>query len=231
MIDRAGELDGVRRSHARLLEAVAGLDDETASGPSLLPGWTVAMLVTHLARNADSHRGMLEGAARGEVVKQYPSQAARDAAIEASRGRPAAEAAHDLAQAVASLEAAWDALPADRWSFVASTTDGEPNRLLDLPFQRWRESEVHLVDLGIGFTHSAWDAAYVDIELDVAVADVPSRTNAGLSITATDSGRHWVVGDRVTTVVEAPATQLLAWLLGRQVDGFPELGPWRWTRR
>ena len=45
----------VRAAHARLLGTVAGIDDDTARRPSLLPGWDVAMLVTHLGRNADGH--------------------------------------------------------------------------------------------------------------------------------------------------------------------------------
>ena len=67
------DIDGCTRSHARLLDELARLDDETAQRPSLLPGWDVAMLVTHLARNADSHSGMVEGAAAGEARQQYPS--------------------------------------------------------------------------------------------------------------------------------------------------------------
>ena len=86
------DIDGCTRSHARLLSELAHLDDEAVQRPSLLPGWDVAMLVTHLARNADSHRGMLEGAAAGEVRRQYPSQERREADIEAGRGRSAAEA-------------------------------------------------------------------------------------------------------------------------------------------
>ena len=81
MIDTEHDLAGCRRSHARLLDHLAHLTDEDAAAASLLPGWTVAMLVTHLARNADSHRGMFEGAAVGEPRQQYPSAEARDADI------------------------------------------------------------------------------------------------------------------------------------------------------
>jgi maleylpyruvate isomerase len=234
MIDTEHDLAGCRRSHARLLDHLARLDDETAGQPSLLPGWTVAMLVRHLARNADSHRGMFEGAAVGEVRKQYPSTPERDADIERGRGLPAADVVADLTAAIAALDAAWDALPAERWSSFASTTGGEPNPVADLPFQRWREVEVHLVDLGLGFTHHEWDEAYVVAELDQSVAVLDGRLPAGTgaALTATDLGRRWTAGaERVTMQVEAPARDLLAWLLGRRTDGFPELAPWSWSKR
>jgi maleylpyruvate isomerase len=228
------DIDGCTRSHARLLDELSRLDDETASRPSLLPGWDVAMLVTHLARNADSHSGMVEGAAAGEARQQYPSHEARDADIEAGRGRPAGEAVADLRASIARLEAAWAVLDEAAWGREARTTGGAPNPVADLPFQRWREVEVHLVDLGIGFTHHEWDPAYVAAELDASVAVLDDRLPAGTgaALTATDLGRRWTAGvDRVSMQVEAPSRDLLAWLLDRRTDGFPELAPWKWTPR
>ncbi|MCU1483464.1 MAG: hypothetical protein JWN67_210 [Actinomycetia bacterium] len=228
------DIDGCTRSHARLLDELARLDDETAAQPSLLPGWDVAMLVTHLARNADSHTGMVEGAAAGEARQQYPSQEVRERDIEAGRGRPAAEAVADLRSSIARLESAWTALDDEAWARVARTTGGDPNPVADLPFQRWREVEVHLVDLGIGFTHHEWDETYVVAELDASVAVLGDRLapGTGIALTASDLGRRWTAGaERVTTQVEAPARDLLAWLLDRRTDGFPEIGPWKWTTR
>lgn len=228
------DIAGCTRSHARLLDQLAPLDDEAAQRPSLLPGWDVAMLVTHLARNADSHTGMLKGAAAGEVRRQYPSQERRDADVEAGRGRPAGVAVADLRAAVGRLEAAWASLPDEAWGRMASTTGGDPNPVADLPFQRWREVEVHLVDLGTGFTHHEWDAGYVEAELEASVAVLGDRlaSGTGAALTATDLGRRWTAGaDRVTMQVEAPARDLLAWLLDRRTDGFPEIGPWKWTVR
>ena len=39
--------------------------------PSRLEGWTVGHVLTHLARNADSHTRMLDAAWHGEAVEQY----------------------------------------------------------------------------------------------------------------------------------------------------------------
>jgi maleylpyruvate isomerase len=234
VIDTEHDVAGCRRAHARLLDHLAHLSDEDAAAPSLLPGWTVAMLVTHLARNADSHRGMVEGAAVGEPRRQYPSAESRDADIALGRGRAAGEVVADLRGAVDALDAAWAALPEARWSGHALTTDGLPNLVADLPFQRWREVEVHLVDLGLGFTHHEWDPAYVATELEQCVGALDDRLaiGTGVSLTASDLGRTWAAGaERVTMRVEAPAADLVAWLLGRRTDGFPEIGPWAYTRR
>lgn len=69
--------------------------------------------------------------------------------------------------------------------------------LSELPFRRWREVEIHHVDLNLGYTPDDWPEDYVDAEL--------TRTVAGLA-----------AGER---------RRLLAWLVGRV--GVPELGPWQ----
>src|SRR5919206_1227017 len=90
-------LDDVHFSHGRVVSTLSGLTDTAARRPSLLPGWTVGHVATHLARNADSHVRLLEAARRGEVADQYPGGAAqREAEIEAGAGRPAAELVADV---------------------------------------------------------------------------------------------------------------------------------------
>ena len=69
-----------------------GLHDEQARAPSLLPGWSVGHVLTHIARNGDSLVWRLEGAAQGELRDQYPGGLEqRRADIEAGAGRPASE--------------------------------------------------------------------------------------------------------------------------------------------
>ena len=65
----------------------SGLDDATVARSSRLPRWTVGHVPTHLARNADAHVRMLEGAAAGEITDQYEGGAGRSAEIEAGAGR------------------------------------------------------------------------------------------------------------------------------------------------
>jgi maleylpyruvate isomerase len=49
---RASQL--CREAQARLMQQVAHLSDNGIRSPSLLPDWTLAHVLTHLARNADA---------------------------------------------------------------------------------------------------------------------------------------------------------------------------------
>ena len=112
----AGDIEAARAAHARLTATVAALSDSDVATPCLLPGWTRAHLISHLARNADSHTWVLEGARIGEVRDQYPRPGMREADIEAGAGRDAAALLDDLRSASARLEAAWAAMPDDAWA-------------------------------------------------------------------------------------------------------------------
>jgi maleylpyruvate isomerase len=223
------DLEGVRRSHARLLETVASIDDTIAAQPSLLPGWDVAMLVTHLARNADSHTRGAVGAWAGESHRRYESTEARDVGIEEGRGRPARVVSDDLRTAVARLESTWAALPPEAWSGMALSATGESEPIAESPLSRWRETEVHHVDLGLGFTVDDWDELFVEVELDRWMDGLAERLapGTGASIIAADTGRSWTRGSSTVTMrIEAPSRRLLAWLIGRGTDDLPPIEPW-----
>lgn len=92
---------------------IAPLDDATMVRPSLLPGWTVAHVLTHLARNADSHCRRTRAAIEGVMVDQYPGGLEeRTAEIEAGAGRPADTVIADVRSAVDRLLEAWSDVPA-----------------------------------------------------------------------------------------------------------------------
>jgi maleylpyruvate isomerase len=196
-------LDGCRDASTRLLAALDGLDDVTARRPSRLPDWTVGHVVTHLARNADSHVRMLEGAMGGEVTDQYEGGLeGRAADIAAGAGRPAAELVADLGRAIDDLDATWLRVPPEVWMIGQGRMgNGEVCACADMPARRWREVEIHRVDLGLGPEPTDWPEAYVDLELPLALAQLPTRLSA------------------------ADRTTLLAWLLGR-ADAPPVLPPW-----
>ena len=177
MTDRPdADIVGATAAHARLLGHLAGLDDEVGARPSLLPGWTVGHLLTHLARNADSHVKMLEGAAAGEEVAQYDGgAAAREAAIEAGSGRPAAELVDDVRAACGRLERLWATIPDRAWAGHGVNADGDRRPCVLLPFHRWREVEVHQADLGLAPTWDDWSDEYVSQELPRALATLPGR--------------------------------------------------------
>lgn len=199
----ARALDACRDASARLLATLHGLDDATARRPSRLPDWTVGHVVTHLARNADSHVRMIEAAMAGRVADQYEGGLdGRAADIAAGAGRPAADLVADLDRAIDDLDATWGRVPLEVWATGQGRMgNGELCPCAELPSRRWREVEIHRVDLGLGGEPADWPDAYVELELPKALAHLPDRLSPA---------------DRAT---------LLAWLVGR-AEAPPGLPPW-----
>jgi maleylpyruvate isomerase len=206
------DLDGAVDAHRRLLQRVASIDDETVRRPSLLPGWTVGHVLAHLARNADSHVRMLVAGERGEVADQYAGGAAgREAEIERDAGAPAAALVADLRTATEALERCWEATTARGWAGEGRTVVGVVP-LSDLPFRRWREAEVHHVDLGLGATHDDWPSTYVRLELQRMEMLWAARRPMGLTTLP-------------PAALAARPAHRLAWLLGRStIDGIDPAG-------
>jgi len=158
------DLTAVRAAHARLLAVIDGLTDAAARRPSLLPGWTVGHVLTHVARNADSFIWLAEGAAAGEVRDQYPGGfEQRQAEIEAGARRPAAELVDDVRATGERLEADFDGVT--DWEAPVRTMLGEVP-LRELLFRRVREVEIHTSDLDLEHTWEDWSEAFVDAQLD-----------------------------------------------------------------
>ncbi len=142
---------GCAAAQAALDTALVGLDDTTARRPSLLPGWSVGHVLTHIARNADSVVWRLEGAAHGELRDQYPGGVAqRRADIEAGAGRPAAALATDVRHTSAAVVQVMAGLPAAAWDAPSRTSRGVVESSRDVILSRWREVVVHHGDLDLG---------------------------------------------------------------------------------
>jgi len=188
----AAVLAGCRASHARLLEAVGALGDDAVRGPSRLPGWSVGHVLAHLRANAESHTRMLTAAARGEAVEQYPGgPGARAEAIEAGARAQPAELRAGARRAAEELEATWAAMTPPAWD-GHGLTRGRPRACRSLPYARWREVEIHHVDLGVGYEPAQWPDEYVARELRLTLDGLPERL--------ADAGQR---------------RALLAWLVGR----------------
>jgi maleylpyruvate isomerase len=84
--DLQATIEGCTAAHRRLQQMVATVDDDVARQASRLPDWTVGHVLTHLARNAESHVRMLDGALAGRPSEQYPG--ARNSAAATSSGAP-----------------------------------------------------------------------------------------------------------------------------------------------
>jgi maleylpyruvate isomerase len=193
-----------RAAHERLLITVDALDDGAVRRPSLLPGWSVGHVLTHLARNADGHVRRLEGALRGEEVPRYPGGSAERASdIEAGAARPARELAADVTASAERLEGVWARSAEVGWP-GRELMAGDTWRTPESPWRRLREVEVHHADLGMNYRPEDWPEEYLRWELPRSLATVPGRI--------ADPG---------------DARRFLAWLIGRRGDpGALELEPW-----
>jgi maleylpyruvate isomerase len=177
-VDLGVELEGCRRAHERLAVEVAQLSDADARRPSLLPDWTVGHVLTHLARNAEAMHRRVEAAARDELVDQYPGgTVGRAAAIEAGAGRPASELAEDVTGWAGRLDDLFASVPDDCWARPVRTHRGDTHPAGMLPFRRWREVEVHLVDLGVGVTPADWSPGFVERAMPRLLAGLAGRAD------------------------------------------------------
>lgn len=208
------DLDHVAEAEERLFAAGQDLDDSALRTPSLLPGWTVGHLLTHIARNADSHRRRTIAAIHGVVVDQYPGgMDERAAEIEAGACRPAAQVLADVAMSSARMLESWSDVPDRAWAGITRDVSGRERPLAELPGRRWLEVEVHLVDLGTGPTHRDWPDAFVDARLPEMRDGMPVRLPDGAALPARGT---------------LDQRDELAWLYGRLLHTeLPVLGPWQ----
>lgn len=206
------DMRGAVAAHRLLESCLTGLTDATARRPSLLPGWTVGHVLTHIARNAESHLGMLEAAHRGEVAAQYPGgPTQREGDIESGAGRSAEALVGDVAAANSELEACWAAMTAEGWMGQGETASG-PVAVADLPFRRWRETTVHHTDLGLCHGWAEWPADYVRLDLQRLTMVWDSRQPMGLT-------------GLPAAALAVPENHRLAWMLGRaDIDGLAPAG-------
>jgi maleylpyruvate isomerase len=237
-IDIPTRIDAVDKATRKLLETAEGTDDAALHAPSILPGWNRAMLLTHLARNADGIAGMLAGARRGEVVHLYPhGREGRNTDIEAGRERDAVYVVTDVRAASARLAEACSAMSPTDWEregqAFASSAGDRRFAVWHMLVTRRREVEVHHVDLGLGYVARDWPVDFVITEIDALVADLPRRLSPGdaVRLVATDGLGEWRGGaaDAQDQLVEARGGDLLAWLLGRPADvpNAPNIAPWQ----
>jgi maleylpyruvate isomerase len=225
---------GCKAAHQRLQSIVERIDDDNARRDTVLAGWTVGHLLTHLARNADSHRGMIEAAQRGGVIPQYPGgPAQRNGDIERGFSRSALDLATDLKVATEHLERAWSSTDNQVWTTGLGLRRYGPATLAEFVFLRWREVEIHLVDLNIPELGTPnWDGLspeYLDAELQELarglVARVPESTTLVLAPGDRPSRAFGSGDERI--LIEASPGRIVGWLMGRvEEPSWPAILPW-----
>ncbi|WP_186355981.1 hypothetical protein [Streptomonospora sp. PA3] len=107
-----------------------------------------------------------------------------------------------------------------------------PDRVLGCALARWREAEIHAVDLAAGYRPRDWPLPFALHALDFLSARAPAEIRLALRATDTGFRREWGTGAPVE--VSGAVRDLAAWMAGRRADGplqatsgrLPDLGPW-----
>jgi maleylpyruvate isomerase len=205
---------------ADLIENISKLTEADARGASLLPGWTRGHVLTHLARNAEGGVRLLGWARTGVSSYEYPSVAARAAAIEEGANRPAAVLVADVGATATAFAGAAAAMRPGDWQHLVTWTIGGQTAAQHVVRSRLGEVLIHHVDLDLGYGPGTWPTAFVREILPTIVRRLTERALAPLSaqLTATDTGRSFQIGGQVAEQINGTEAELMAWLLGRS-DG------------
>lgn len=222
-------IEALLEATTRYLETVGSLTDEELRGASALPGWTRGHVAAHVANHAHGFARALRGARTGEPVPIYDSQESRDADIEARSGGTASDLA--ALNQMAALRLAGELRLMKALVTVERTPGGPEIAAPDLVEMRWREVEIHHVDLLAGYRPSDWPAPFATYLLETVARDRSPEVD--LTLHARDLDRTFLLG-RGGHGVAGSAGNLAWWLVGRgEGEGLtstrplPTLGPWR----
>lgn len=234
----APDLEALHQSEQHLVRTTDSLTPAQFGEPSVLPGWTRAHVVAHLALNAEGMARAVDGLARGHDVPIYDSEEHRDADIEELAEADPAELRKRVFGAGQELRDAFDLLDPDQWRGKVPRLPGGPLwSVATLPEVRRREVEIHHADLDAGYRSSDWPADFQTDLLDVVTVDRANDPDSpAFTVRATDAVRTWTVGAE-QPVVEGTAADLAWWLVGRgtgqgltcDAGELPRLGAWRRT--
>ena len=230
------DLSGLETSATALIRTVDALGTDELAAPSLLPGWTRAHVVAHLALNGTALAGVMDAVLREEPVAMYESDEQRDRDIEELAGAEQADLFDRLLASTTQFVEAVRAMDERAWTGTFSRTPGtDPIPVATVPQMRRREIEIHHADLGAVYARQDWPDDFVVELLDVACVD---QGAAGpFTAYASDLDRPWEVGGPGGPTVTGSGADLGWWLCGRGEGGgltsdagaLPRLGPWRRT--
>lgn len=225
---------------AHLWGLMSRLGDDAFRAPSLLPEWSRAHVLTHVARGADAMVNLLTWARTGIVTPAYPSLEARDADIEKGAAATPAAIRADVTASSDRLAQTVRRLPDAAWAALVTGPRGGVMRASAIPWLRARETWIHAVDLDAGASFEDLPAPMVDMLLTEATMTMGRKADCpALRLIAGD--RAWTVGENghgaehAAVAMTGSAPELIAWLLGRskgkplRADGarkLPALPPW-----
>ena len=217
--DLQRSLDEMAAATDRLLTSVDRLAEADLRGPSLLPGWTRAHLLTHLARNADGLAVLARNACTGEDGPMYPGAPdQRELDIEAGSGRGLGDVRLDLADSADHLMAAFADFSAAAQDREVTLRSGATAYGWEIPGIRVREVEIHHVDLDAGYTPDDWSPDFAARTLDQLSPFFRDNRDCPVGVlAATDGDGRWEVATSAGELptLAGPRSSLVGWLTGR----------------
>lgn len=218
-MDPVGEtLERVRQrklaATQRLLGDTISLDDDAWQQLTRLPGWTRAHVATHLARNADSFRGVVEEVLVGAPEPMYRPTDKHPGEIEVGSERNGLSLQIDLDTSASALEEAFGQLSAAQWDASVGLGNSRVS-VRQLPLARLAEVIVHHVDLDCGFSFDEVDTETARWLLEWIVFRSPDRAEHPPVVLRSASGLQATIGDGSAGMVSGQDAQLLGWLTGR----------------
>ncbi len=228
--------DETEHATTRYLRALTLLDDHELQAPSLLPRWSRAHVVTHLARQADALTHALAAVLNGEDAWMYSSQTVRDDEIDRGATRSAAQLREDAEASAGRFRAVVHRLGREHLAAPISRLPGGPTFMTaaDTTGKRWAEIEIHHADLDLGYTAADWPVEFsrflIGSRQDELGLDGPSMV-----LSSTDVDGLWKLGSGPGPEVKGTAGALAWWLVGRGEGSglvsssgeLPRLGRWR----
>ncbi len=227
------QIELLAEADQRLVRTVDGLDAEGMGRASLLPGWTRAHVVAHVALNGEALEQVLDAAARGEQRPMYASPESRDADIEELAKAEVSELRERLLASTHRFERAAAALAGDAWhAHFERAPGGQSMAVASVPLMRLREVEIHHADLGVDYTAADWPGAFCAVLIESMTRRPYPQP---FRVLARDLARSWDFGDGAAVAnVTGDAASLGWWLTGRgdgndltvDTDRLPEVPSW-----
>ena len=236
----------IAASQAAVVARLRELSDDELLAPSLLPDWSRLTVVCHIRFGCDAINRLINATCEGRPELFYPGgrTTQRPGTLVPEPGESPQDVVESLAANGEALNATLASLSADEWSLVSREPDGAvdlgPQTVEQLAILRLTELDVHAVDMNIGIT--TWSDTFSRVGLPLRIERLARRLENSPAASNRPDG-SWLIRDnlgrvfRVTShegivttrtaepderadgVVEGTSRDLIALLLGRDLEG------------
>lgn len=210
-------MHALRVATSSLISTARALSAADATGPSLLPDWSRAHVLSHLACNAEGGSRLLEGVVSGTPGWEYRDLATRATDIELGARAPVEVLVARVEETARRFDESCAAVQDRQWATLVTWTTGHQNGASEVVMSRLFEVEIHHVDLAAGRRVDDWSTDFVATVFEVVARAFATRSDfPPMTIELDDVHQRYRLGTRKThMLIEGNRVDVLAWLLGR----------------